>query len=259
MLSIKQKYLFLLLGNFLILLLFYTIGIKPLQHIINNKQQQNYQIDTAINQRNLAKNNTILTTTTITKPTISIANILNTLELCANKTQTIIQTIEKYSCQADCLWDIYQIELTVAGQYQSIINFINTIMQHYCLTTFDEFELQKITASPLEDEFTLNTTIIIYQLSPRGAERQIPHEQLSNYFITTPKDFIKNRGNLSLWSLSELQFIGSIKQQHKIIGFVTDPMGETHQVTIGDKIGLQQALITNINESGIITNAQKIN
>ena len=230
--------------------------INPLQHNINNKQQENIQINNLIKKKNLTEHDTILNKNTPNKPSISINNILNTLEVSANKTQTIIQKIEKYNYRSDYLWDSYQIDLTVAGQYQYIINFINTIVQHYCLITFDEFELQKINNSPLEDEFTLNSNITIYY-----SKINAPHEQLqkNNYFINQPKNYKKNKSNLYSWSMQELQFVGSIKQHNKIIGFITDPLGETHQITIGDKIGLKQDIITNINETGITTNVQKIN
>jgi len=159
-------------------------------------------------------------------------------------------------------------------------------MQHYNFIIFNECVLQKINNSVLEDEFTLtinltiyhnkiNTTKIPEKLKPtsdltqaektrsRGLhpEITITNKQSlkkNNNLIDQPKNYSKNKSNLYLWSMQELHFVGNIKQHNKIIGFVTDPMGETHQVTIGDKIGLKQNIITNITETGIITNAQKI-
>lgn len=217
---------------------------------------------------------------------LSINGILNTLEASANKTQIIIQKIEKYIHKPTALWDSYQVDLTVAGQYQYIVNFINAIMQQYNFITFDEFALQKINASPIEDEFTLNINLTIYSNKINAAtisEKLKPTSDLektekpgsfelrsgttvmrgkllenNNNRISQPKNYVKNKSNLYLWSMQELQFVGSVKQHNKITGFVTDPMGETHQITIGDKIGLKQDVITDINENGITTNVQKI-
>ena len=58
--------------------------------------------------------------------------------------------------------------------------------------------------------------------------------------------------NLFLWSTKELIFLGMIKQDKNIYGFVSDPVGVAHRVTIGDKVGLKQKKITAINERGII-------
>lgn len=279
-----------MLINFLIVLLFYITIINYLERSINNKRQENIHINTLIKQKKIITNSALSRHTTerqMPHEQLSISNILNTLEISANKTQVIIQKIAKYTYKPAALWDSYQIYLTVAGQYQYIINFINVIMQHYNFITFNEFELQKIHNSVLEDEFTVNITLTIYynkinatiapeNLKPTSSlekvekpgsrglrpEMTIMNRQLlekNNNRISQPKNYPKNSSNLYLWSMQELQFIGSIKQHNKIIGFVTDPMGETHQITIGDKVGLKQDIITNINEKGITTNVRKIN
>lgn len=256
--SIRQKYLLLALSNFLIILLFYIIIINYLQCIINHKRQENIQINNLFKKKNLTKRTVISNKNTINKPDISINNILNTLEVSANKTQTIIQKIGKYNYKPDYLWDSYQIDITVAGQYRYIVNFINTIVQHYNFIVFDELNLQKITASPIEDEFILDINLTIHHNKINVTANSVLPAK-NNDLISQPKTYPKNNSNLYSYSMQELQFVGSIKQYNKIIGFVTDPMGETHQITIGDKVGLKQEVITNINETGITTNAQKIN
>jgi len=302
--SLKQKYSLLLLSNFLIVLLFYIGIINSLQYNINNKRQENSQINNLIKKKKINTNSALSSRGAerqIYHRQLSINNILNTLEVSANKTQTIIQKIEKYNYKPSSLWDSYQIDLTVAGQYQHIINFINIIVQYYNFITFNELDLQKINTSPLEDEFTLNINLTIYHnktntttnsalssrgefASPRDPEqsnsaadlekveksgsrglrhgttimnRQLPAK--NNDLIIQLKNYPQHNSNLYSWSMQELQFVGSIKQLNKTIGFIVDPMGETHQITIGDKIGLKQEVITNINENGITTNAQKIN
>lgn len=231
------------------------IIISPLWRDINYKQQDNIRINNLIKKKNLIKHKVALNKNTANKLNISINTILNTLEMAANKNQIIIQKIEKYKHKPDYLWDSYQVNLTVAGQYQYIINFINAVAQYYSLVTFDGFELQKINNSPLEDEFTLNIIMTIHhnKININNFSKK------NSCFLSQPKNYIKNKDALHSWSMQELQFVGSIKQHNKIIGFVTDPMGETHQIAIGDKIGLKQNIITNIDEHGIITNVQKIN
>lgn len=222
--------------------------MRPLYDKLAQQQRANAHLAQVIKLKQATKTRAAATKHITPKATLTIQHILTTLEVTANKTQAIIQSIGPYTRKSGQCWGSYQVKFTLAGQYQAILNFINLMAQQYNWLTYDELSLQQITTSPLLDEFTLSIIITIPDHSTSSVAAK---DQLIMPAVHHPRA----NNNLSLWARSELQFLGSIDQAGKTIGFVADPLGQTHQVAIGDKIGLKQEPITNIDHHGVTTNA----
>ena len=185
-----------------------------------------------------------------------ITDILNSLEKAAVHSQVELQALEPQITKEDEVFIVYPVKLTIVGQYKNLLGFINTVFKQPYFIVFEELILQKKEGENKSDELNMQTLITVYRnkmLIPETATSK--SSPIDNGAINLPENdiFTKAIGktNLFLWASRELTFLGMIKQEQNIYGFVSDPMGGVHRVVVGDKIGLKQNKITAIDEGGI--------
>ncbi|MEI8054728.1 MAG: pilus assembly protein PilP [bacterium] len=185
-----------------------------------------------------------------------ITDILNSLEKAVTYSQVELQVIEPQAIKEDDVFIVYPVKLTIVGQYKNLLGFINAVFKQSYFIVFEELILQKKEDNK-GDELNIQALITVYRnktLIPEGATKEsLP---LSDSVVKLPEHdvFMKAIGKTSLflWAISELTFLGMIKQGQNIYGFVGDPAGGIHRVVVGDKIGLKQSKITTIDERGIV-------
>jgi len=185
-----------------------------------------------------------------------VVDILSGLEKALFDSHVELQLFEPQPIKEEESFTIYSVKLEIYGQYKKLLGFINNVLKQPCFIVFEELILQKKSADDESNELNMQALLIIYQ-NKNSTETATKNNVISS----TDRDvFIKtvSKTNLFLWSDKELHFIGLIKQNKNIYGFVSDPMGEIHRVVIGDKIGLKQSKIVTIDERGITTIDGKI-
>jgi Tfp pilus assembly protein PilO len=192
-----------------------------------------------------------------------LADILTGLEKASVNSQVELHAVEPQAAKEEGAFVVYPVRLDLCGQYKNLLGFINDMFKQPYFTVFKEVTLQKKIASEEGDELSMQALILVYENKKprekhtdsnasftRGAVIGLPGRDL---FTKTTSEV-----NLFLWSSKELSFLGLMKQNMRIYGFVADPLGGVHRVVVGDKIGLKQSKIVAIGESGIVA-ADKAN
>ncbi|CAL7961940.1 conserved hypothetical protein [Gammaproteobacteria bacterium] len=259
---LNKKQLFICLGvGLLTLILGYMVDINFLQkklHLVRKQKIKTSQLlqikrqetqGFKVEQQHVAKlkrfNNNF-----------DITDILNGLEKAAAYPQVELQVLEPQAIKEDEAFIVYPVKLAIAGQYKSLLGFINTMFKQPYFIVFEELILQKKEGDNKGDELNMQILITVYGNKMLISENEISKSSpIDNSVINLPENdvFTKAIGktNLFLWASRELTFLGMIKQEQNSYGFVSDPMGGVHRVIIGDKIGLKQSKITAIDERGI--------
>lgn len=188
----------------------------------------------------------------------STGDILNAVAKAAVDSQVRLDIIEPQPNNNDEFFIMFPIMLKLSGQYKDLLVFINHVFKQPFFMAFEELRIQKKDNHDVNNELDMVVLLTAYRSKISATEhvdtKPVP---ISNVAIHLPANdiFDKSIGatNLFLWATKELSFLGIIKQGQNIYGFVSDPMGGTHQVMIGDKIGLKQRKIVAINDRGILT------
>jgi Tfp pilus assembly protein PilO len=188
-----------------------------------------------------------------------ITDILNGLEKATVYSQIELQTLEPQTSKEDEFFIIYPIKIKISGSYKNLLGFVNNVFKQPYFIAFEELVLQKKASNDGGDELNMQALIAVYRNKTSAAKSTTNEPSLQNNItISLPENdiFTKTiaKTNLFLWATKELTFLGIIKQNQNIYGFISDPMGEVHRVSVGDKIGLKQSKITVIDEHGITTN-----
>jgi len=184
-----------------------------------------------------------------------VADILNSLEKASTNSQVELRLLEPQAIKEDQGFVLYPIKIEICGQYQNLIGFINNVFKQPCFAAFEELVLQKKAGD--DEKLSMRALMVVYKnkmpVEKTAASEPAPTE---NDAITLPERDIftktTSKTNLFLWASRELSFLGLMKQNWVVYGFVGDPMGGIHRVVVGDKIGLKQSKIVAIDERGII-------
>jgi Tfp pilus assembly protein PilO len=185
-----------------------------------------------------------------------ITDVLNSLEKAAAYSQVELQALEPQSIKEDEVFTAYPVKLALVGQYKNLLGFVNAAFKQPYFVALEELLLQKKEEGNKGDELNMQTLVTAYRSKiPIPENITIDSSPIDNSAINLPKNdvFTKKLGktNLFLWANKELTFLGMIKQEQNIYGFIGDPLGGVHRVVIGDKIGLKQSKITAIDERRI--------
>lgn len=188
-----------------------------------------------------------------------IADILNAIEKAAVHSQIELQMLAPQTNKEDDFFIVYPIKLEINGPYKNLLGFVNSVFKQPYFTVFEELVLQKKANNAGGDELNMQVLIAVYRnkMPVKTNEASLQN----NVAISLPESdiFTKTiaKTNLFLWATKELTFLGMIKQNQNVYGFVSDPMGGVHQLAVGDKIGLKQSKITAIDEHGITAGENK--
>lgn len=179
------------------------------------------------------------------------ADILNDLEKAAADSQVSLNMIEPQTIKEDEFFVVYPIKIEIAGQYKNLLALINYIFKQPYFIALEELNLQKRANDVVGNELEMQVLINIY----KNKMPQTEIVAMNNLAINKPENDIFSKAvgkvNLFLWANRELNFLGTIKQNEGVYGFVSDPTGAVHRVAVGDKIGLKQSEIIAIDERGI--------
>lgn len=257
----------------MLLILGYIADINILQKKLRLLQEQKLKANQLLQDKNQAiqkselelKNTQTLPAEVVAQlqrfaGNFSIIDILNSAEKAAANSQVELQLLELQNTEEDDLFIMYPLKLEIYGQYKKLLEFINNIFKQTYFAIFTELNLQKRATNNSLDELSMQVLLTVYKNKNPGVEKTtVESAPAKNLAISLPEHdlFTKNTGktNVFLWSSEELSFLGVIKQNKKIHGFVSDPLGVIHRVTIGDKIGLKLNRIVAIDDNGITTDA----
>ena len=183
-----------------------------------------------------------------------LINILDLIEKATNVTQVtphIFEPVIDNVIDEENRWfTSYKIQLEVVGTYADLVSFINHVLQLPYWIVIENCNLQKAneTDGALLKMQLLLTIYINISTTAQNIKKMVIPAAKRDVFQQEP--YTKN---LHLWSIDELQFLGSIRQEGTTLGVISDPLGGVYQVKINDKIGLNQAKVVAIDERGIIT------
>jgi Tfp pilus assembly protein PilO len=256
----KQSLICLGIG-LLVLILGYMTDIRFLQKRLQSFREQKFKTNQLLQSKNQEKRRLkIESQKTKAVPiqymtklkqwshAFSMPDILNDLEQAVINSKVELEALEPQTTKENEFFAMYSIKLEVTGQYKNLLVFMNNVFNQPYFIAFKELTLQKKPNNDADDELNMQVLLTV---------TTIKSSSVNNMAITLPeKDiFTKAIGNpnLFLWANRELSFLGMIEQDKNIYGFVSDPMGTVHRITVGDTIGLKQNKIIAINEHGIAT------
>jgi type IV pilus assembly protein PilO len=252
----------------LALVLGYMTDIRLLQKKLYATKEQKIKISQLLQHKNQATRKAPTEQQKIESPQIQYAtklkqfagdfdttDILNAIEKAASHSQIELQMLEPQANKEDEFFIIYPIKLEIGGSYKNLLGFVNNVFKQPYFIVFEEFALQKKASNDGGDELNMQALVAVYRNKIPVKTSETPLQ--NNSAINSPENdiFTKTiaKTNLFLWAIKELTFLGMIKQNQSVYGFVSDPMGGIHRVAVGDKIGLKQSKITAIDEHGITT------
>jgi type IV pilus assembly protein PilO len=189
----------------------------------------------------------------------SFSDVLSDLEKAASNSRIALQRLELQENKETELFVEHVINIEVKGTYKNLLSFINGLFGQPGFITLKELALQQEGAGVFEGRLVLRALMVVHEskaFTKRVASIK-PSALRSSVVINIPGRNIfleeKIKQDLSLWRLSELFFLGTIKQGKEVVGFVGDPVGGVHQVVVGNKAGLEQSKIIKIDEGGVAT------
>jgi Tfp pilus assembly protein PilO len=259
----NTKQLVVCLGiGFLALILGYTTDINPLQSKLQHGREQKIKLKQMLQNKTHEAQKIKISPTQdaalFQKPVgdFSIADILNNLEKASFDSHAELQLFEPQPVKEEDSFTIYSVKLEAHGPYKKLLGFINNILKQSYFALFEELILQKKSVDDGNNELNLQASLVIYK-NKKPTENAIKNNLIS---LSERDIFVKatSKVNLFLWSNKELRFLGLIKQNQNIYGFVSDPMSMIHRVAVGDKIGLKQSKVIAIDEHGITTTDSRI-
>lgn len=246
----------------LVFLLGYATDINFLQKKLHLVKEQGIKTSRLLQHRNKKMQISKTEPQTVTNKQwahdFDITDIFNDLEKASTHSQVDLQMLEPQAVKEDEFFVTYPIKIEINGQYKNLLKFMNSMFNQPYFIAFEELTLQKKVGNSMSDGLNMQTLLIAYK-NKMAIIKNAPSEQscTNNIVISEPENdiFAKSTGKISLflWASKELTFLGAIKHGKDIYGFVSDPVGTTHKVAVGDKIGLKQSKITAINEQGITT------
>jgi len=248
----------------------YIVDIRPLQHklcvvrerkaqaeqALKNKKQsdtivekENQPAKKEQQQHNLELNRFAGKT--------DVVDVLRDLERAATNFHVELQLFEPQAEKEEEGLVKLPMKIEVCGGYQNLIGFLNGVFDLSCFFLFEEILLQEKANSDGKDEVVLQAVLSVYKSKESLDNISLEGPVVAkNIAISLPSRDIfteaPGKRELFLWASKELSFLGVMKKNGSIYGFVGDPAGRVHQVAIGDRIGLKQSRIEAINERGII-------
>jgi hypothetical protein len=177
-------------------------------------------------------------------PTLGFIDILASLDNLATQQQVTIVTMQPL--------EKMRFKLTCHGWLANLLALLNNILFELTYLRIDELTIQP---STVEKQLAMSLTITFYP--DMNHTRQL--DSLKKIDITHRNIFddIGQIADLTSWELHELKLLGTIKKNNRIYGIVADPSDNIYQVTIGEKIGINQNIITAISNCDITTNTRE--
>jgi len=162
---------------------------------------------------------------------------------------------EPYALKDNVLHDCFSFRIEVEGKYKDLLVFINNILKSTlklpCLIIFESLVFDQ-----KEDGLSLGLLLSICRKKHKSVLDDLG--LLSIDLLS--KDVFKKKDQkmgVSSWLCRELLFLGVIKEEKRVFGVVSDPLGYVYQVQVGDKIGVDKSMVLTIEDDKIITSDQK--
>lgn len=244
---VKQLVICLLLSG-LIIILGYGSDIKGLQKKLKSMRTQ--VATTKLLIRN--KKQPIQQTKLIFKEPNKILgtiDVLTNLDKALAEAQVTASLFEPQITRESEWLTVYPVKLEISGGYQNLLKFINNVLKQPYLTMVEDIAIQK---NGEDEGLNMRVLLAVYQEKKRVTyliDQATASIQLAKRDIFKKSDI---EINLFLWSSKELVFLGIIKRGGKTFGVISDPQGNVHKVTVGDRLGLGQSKIITIDDGGVM-------
>jgi len=147
---------------------------------------------------------------------------------------------------------IQNFSITAIGTYKQITDFLLATNNTNILSNVVSFSIKSLNN---ENQSTNTENKLLFNVSLETLG--ITHTKQVNKItiIRDPFNYETNKLSIPLttWESKYLQFLGTIQQNNKTFGIISDPVGKLHYITVGTRIGINKNKITNITDTAIIT------
>jgi Tfp pilus assembly protein PilO len=259
-----------------ILCLLIVIDITHLFKTLHALEQKNAALTNEINalqtslaKSNIASNEALRLTNSYREALQKLSNIADislVLKILADAAKFSNAEFDNFKPQNEKNYDFFTIKpfsIEIYGSYFELNNFLYSLTVSKIPMTLTRLNMQPvIDDNSSENKILLKADFDFYILRccfSSKPQLENPVNFASKTFAANLKDpfasFYTQGKNesLAMWHVQELQMLGTIFSSDKIWAIVGTPLGNSYHVTIGDRIGKNNSVITKITANQIIT------
>jgi type IV pilus assembly protein PilO len=264
------KWLIIIFGFLLILVLGYYVDIKNQKNFLRIKQQQ----AVTLKQELLSKNQHVAKLSVYKNQTQALQTIL--IDLLGGQTnqkrfagllEDIAQAGAMHGLEFKMVKPLAEktqglvvespIEISALGSYSQLVGFMSELAQLPHIAVINDFVLERMTGEKLE----LNMMLVAYGL---GGSKEFIKKSMESGLIKNTHDPFQSHRNasdqliepLQAFSLSSLKMTGSLRLGDKTWALIMAPDGRMYSVTVGDRIAKDKSKVIAVDANQIIINEQ---